>query len=598
MQRVKLVVLVSLLACSKSAPPPPGEPPPAPKPAPPAVYGGIGSGSAEPEYRTPASTYHVDPSVTGTGKSFMVASESAQASAVGAQIMADGGNAIDATVATALALAVVHPSAGNIGGGGFAVVHGAGSDAALDFRETAPTGASRDMYVDASGKLSDDRLVGHRASGVPGAVAGLYELHKKYGKKPWKDVVAPALALARDGFHLDPGQHEGLVRRADCLKKFPATRALWFPGDQARATGDTVKIPELAAVLARIAEQGADGFYKGETAKLIVDEMKQGSGLITADDLASYKAIWRAPLPSKYRGYTFVTMPPPSSGGIVLALTSNMLHGIDLGGLGWHSAEHVHWIVEVWRRAFAARNEMLGDPAYVLDMPVDRLMSQAYADGLAASIGPRATPSSAVTSLVDGTHTTNVSVVDKDGVAVAMTTTLNEGFGSCVTVAGAGFLMNDEMDDFTTKPGSPNLFGLVQGTRNAIEPGKRMLSSMSPTIVIDDHGKVFLVLGAGGGPRIITAVWQTLSNVIDFKMSLDAAVAAPRFHHQHLPDTVRVQGDAIDRKAADALAAMGYKLEFSKVPFEFAGITAIVRTDTGWAGTADPRRGGGAVGDK
>jgi gamma-glutamyltranspeptidase/glutathione hydrolase len=568
---------------------------------------GSGSGAkgnaAAPVYRTAASGWHVDPAIAATGKTYMVVSESVQATAVGKQILASGGNAVDAVVATAFALSVVHPSAGNIAGGGFAIVRAANGDrSALDFRETAPAAATRDMFLDANGKPdSSVSTMGYKSIATPSAVAGLYELHRKLGKLPWKDVVAPAIALARDGFALDHVQAASIARRSACLGKFAASAALWLPDGKPRAADSKVTNPDLAATLQRIADQGPDGFAKGETAKLIVAEMKRGGGLVSEADLAGYKAIWRTPLATTYRGYTFVTMPPPSSGGIVLALTANMLRKTDLGALGWHSTEHIHQLVEVWRRAFAARNELLGDPAYVLDMPVDRLMSQQYADGLAETIGPRATPSSAVQLMVDGTHTTNISVVDAGGEAVALTTTINASFGSCVTVTGGGFLMNDEMDDFTSKPGSPNMFGLVQGKANQIEPGKRMLSSMSPTVLLDGSGAVVAVAGAGGGPRIITAVWQTLSNVVDFKMAGDQAVSAPRIHHQHLPDNVLVEADSLSEATVTELKNLGYDLKFAGSSREFAAVTAIVREGSGsaggWIGTADVRGGGGAAGD-
>lgn len=589
------LLVVSLVACKRGAPPPP---PPA-----------TGSGSAivardagvpdakppvEPVYRTEASGTHVDPAVAGTGKTFMVVSESEQATKVGREILAAGGNAADAAIATAFALAVTHPTAGNIGGGGFAVVRVArGKAVAIDFRETAPAAATTDMYLDAQGKPTKASLVGHRASGVPGSVAGLWALHQKLGKLPWKDLVEPAIKLARDGFVIDKRTAEAIRDDALKLLQFEATGDLWVPKRIPRAEGSTMTIPPLAVALERIRDQGPDGFYKGETAKAIADEMRAGGGLITLADLAGYKAEWREPLRVSYRGRTLYAMPPPSSGGITLALAANVLRTTELGTLPWHGAEHIHRLVEVWRRAFAARNELLGDPAFVHDMPLAKLTSPAYGDALAATITDRATPSKDIPALIEGTHTTNLCTVDASGMAVALTTTLNTSWGSHVTVHG--FLMNNEMDDFTAKPGSPNVFGLVQGVANKIEPGKRMLSSMSPTVVEDAKGDVELVVGAQGGPRIITAVWQTLSNVIDFGKPADEAVALPRIHHQHLPDKVFVEADAIDRATADTLRADGYTLEFDVRGLGAAN--AIVRTPTGWAGAADPRRGGAAMGD-
>jgi gamma-glutamyltranspeptidase/glutathione hydrolase len=526
----------------------------------------------------------------------MVVTESPQASQVGQAILAAGGNAVDAVVATAFAMAVTHPSAGNIAGGGFAVVRtAAGRAVALDFREVAPAAASADMYLDTTGNMTENSLRGDLAAGVPGSVAGLWELHRKLGKLPWKRLVAPAIALARDGFAVDAKLAQSLARAAKRFQRNPATAAIWAPGGVARAAGDKVAIPELAAVLDRIAARGPDGFYKGETAAAIVAEMKAGGGLITAADLANYRPVWRDPLRFSYRGYSVVSMPPPSSGGIVLAMTAGMLSKLELGKLAWYGAEHVHWLVEVWRRAFAARNELLGDPAFVKTMPIARLLSRQYQDKLFATITDQATPSKQILALLEGDHTTNLCTVDKSGMAVALTTTLNTSFGNGVTVSG--FLLNNEMDDFSGKPGTPNGFGLVQGTANKIEPGKRMLSSMSPTIVEGPRGELVMLAGAGGGPRIITAVWQTISNVIDFSQRAALAVAAPRIHHQHLPDTVEIEAAALDQPGDAALRAMGYQLIWGEPARAFGAITAIVRTASGWDGAADPRGGGAALGD-
>jgi gamma-glutamyltranspeptidase/glutathione hydrolase len=595
MLRAPLGLLVAAaVACSRQPPPPP----PAPV-APPAETSAAkpakASAPATPEYRK-ASDNFVDAKTVGSGKHFMVVSESPPATKVGHDILAAGGNAVDAAVATAFALAVTHPSAGNIAGGGFAVVRtGPGKAVALDFREVAPAAATPDMYLDKDGKPTDASLRGDRAVGVPGSVAGLWALHQKLGKKSWKEVVGPAIALAQGGFEVDEKLHQSLVTAAPLLVKSPATAAIWLPSRIPRKKGDKVTIPELATVLERIAERGPDGFYKGETAAAIVAEMKAGGGVITADDLAHYSVVWREPLRFSYRGYSLVSMPPPSSGGIALAMTAGMLGKIELDKLAWYGAEHVHWLVEVWRRAFAARNELLGDPAFVKDMPVARLVSKNYLDKLFATITDRATPSKDVMALLEGNHTTNLCAVDGTGMAVAMTTTLNTSFGNGVTVAG--FLLNNEMDDFSAKPGSPNTFGLVQGTANKIEPGKRMLSSMSPTIVEDAKGELFMLAGAGGGPRIITAVWQTISNVIDFARHADVAVAEPRVHHQHLPDVVFVEASALDKPGDEALRAMGYELSWGQSRRAFGAITAIVRTASGWDGASDPRGGGAAIGD-
>jgi gamma-glutamyltranspeptidase/glutathione hydrolase len=527
----------------------------------------------------------VEPALASTSKTFMVVSEAAAATQVGHDILAAGGDAADAAVATAFALAVVHPSAGNLGGGGFAVIRTNAEAQALDFREAAPAAATPDMYLKA-GKLAS--LQGDLASGVPGSVAGLWALHGKYGKLPWAKVVAPAIALARDGFAVDPILAQGLAKR---LARAPISGGPW---STPHAAGDIVKQPELAATLQRISDQGAEGFYTGETAAAIAAEMKHGGGLITTEDLRAYKAVWREPLRFDYRGRHVISMPPPSSGGIVLGMTANMLENVDVAKLGWHSAAHVHWLVEIWRRAFAARNEVLGDPAFVKDMPVARLMSQDYANALAATITDRATPSKDIPSLIEGTHTTNLCVVDGNGMAIALTTTLNTGYGNGVVVAG--FLMNNEMDDFATRPGQPNVYGLVQGPANQVEPGKRMLSSMTPTVIEDDHG-VAMIVGGQGGPRIITEVWQTISNVIDFGMPVAKAIAAPRVHHQHLPDEVIVEDDALGSDALATLKDEGYSLVTGHPERIYGAANAIVRTPSGWAAAADPRNGGAAMGD-
>ncbi len=599
--KVALVALV-LVACKGSEAPKLAPVPPAAKPSPdaaPAAAPPIVDAAPPPPpapYRTDATKTTIDPAITGTGKTFMVVSESAEASAVGRDVLAHGGTAADAVIATAFALAVDHPSAGNLGGGGFAVIRTApGKATALDFRETAPGAATADMYLDANGNVTRDTLVGPRAAGVPGSVAGLWALHQKYGKRPWKELIAPAVKLARDGFALDAVQAAWLPALAKPMALFPDTFALWYPGGKPHVAGDVIKLPELADTLQRIAERGPDGFYKGATAAAIIAEMKRDKGIITLADLAGYKVAWRAPIAASYHGYAMQAMPVPSSGGIVLAMSANILARVELGKLPWHGVEHLHWLVETWRRAFAARNELLGDPAFEKHQPIDRLASKAYADKLAASITARATPSTDVPNLLEGNNTTNISVVDAHGMAIALTTTLNGPFGDFAMAAG--FMLNNEMDDFTAKPGSPNSFGLVQGTANKIEPGKRMLSSMSPTIVEDAHGQIAMVVGGRGGPRIITGVWQTISNVLDFGMPIAEAIAAPRVHFQHLPDVVRLEPAALDEATDRALRERGYTTDWNLGPGEFGFTNAIVKTPSGWAGAADPRSGGGAVGD-
>jgi gamma-glutamyltranspeptidase/glutathione hydrolase len=558
-----------------------------------AVVARVDAGPPPPKWRTATSTYNVDPERAGTSKTFMVASEDETATQVGRDVLAAGGNAVDAAVATAFALAVTRPTAGNLGGGGFAIVRTAkGKASALDFRETAPAAATSTMFDAAPANASLRSLLG---VGVPGSVAGLYELHKKHGSKKWAELIAPAIKYARDGYPVPPYLVRAIEFRAKNGGFSSPLGDMMMPGGKSVAVGDLVKNPELAVVLEAIAKKGPDGFYKGEFATALADKMKQDGGLITAKDLAAYKPIWREPIRVTYRGKTLITMPPPSSGGVVLAMTANMLRAADVAKLGWHSTDHVHKLTEVWRRAFAARNEVLGDPKFVKDMPIAKLTSQAEADRLAATITDRATPSKDVPEILGGTHTTNLSVVDSKGMAVALTTTLNTPFGTGIMVKGV--LLNNEMDDFATKPGQPNVFGLVQGQANKIEPGKRMLSSMSPTIIEDEKKQVFMIVGAQGGPRIITSVWHAISNVLDFNFPVDAAIAAPRFHHQHLPDDIAFEDEAITREVDEALRAKGHTLTWGFPSRVGAGANAIVRTAEGWAGAADPRAGGAAMGD-
>ncbi|HEX5058996.1 MAG TPA: gamma-glutamyltransferase [Kofleriaceae bacterium] len=594
MRRLLLVVLVlGLVNCRQSQPTPEQQPRQAPVVVAKDAAVVVDAGPPPPKFRTEASTFDVDPAYAGTGKTFMVASEDQLASQTGRDVLAAGGNAVDAAVAVAFTLAVTRPSAGNLGGGGFAVVRtGKGKASTIDFRETAPAAATPTMYDDAGPKAS---LAGAKAVGVPGSVAGLWELHKKYGTKKWAELIAPAIKIAKDGYPVTPLLAMGIKNRVKGLGMTGALADRFAPGGTPLEVGATVKNPELAVVLERIAAKGPDGFYKGETAAAIVDVMKKEGGLITEKDLAGYKAVWREPIKLTYRGKTLMTMPPPSSGGVVLAMTANMLRKVDLAKAGWHSTEHLHQVVEVWRRAFAARNEVLGDPKFVKDMPVAKLTSQAEADRLAATITDRATPSKDVPALLGGTHTTNFCVVDKKGMAVALTTTLNTSFGSGVMAEGV--LLNNEMDDFATKPGQPNVYGLVQGKANQIEPGKRMLSSMTPTIVEDEKGELYMVVGGQGGPRIITEVWQAISNVIDFGMTPDAAIMAPRFHHQHLPDEVVVEAEAITRDVDEALRGLGYTIVWNQPERIFGAANMIVRSATGWAGSADRRGGGAALGD-
>jgi len=529
----------------------------------------------------------------------MVATDAPLATAVGVQVMRAGGNAVDAAVATAFALAVVYPEAGNIGGGGFMVARMAdGTNVALDFREKAPLAASRDMFLDARGELTDKSVIGHLASGVPGAVAGLYEAHRRLGTKPWAELLAPAIRMAEDGFAVDRQLARSVNNAASRLKRFEGSTALFFGAGQAVVEGQKWQNRDLARVLRRVAEQGPRGFYEGETADLIVAEMKRGGGIISHEDLRAYKAEWRKPVEFDYRGHRVISMPPASSGGITLAIMANVLDGYSMAALGWHSPAALHLTAEAMRRAFADRNHFLADPAFS-QVPQDMLVSRDYAARLRGTIDEkRATPSADVhpgigTAPREPEHTTHFSVVDPNGNAVALTTTINDLYGSAVSVSGAGFLLNDEMDDFAAKPGTANMFGLVQGEANAVAPGKRMLSAMTPTIVLDRQGKVMLITGARGGPRIINAVFQVISNVVDYGMNVTQAVYAPRIHHQHLPDALGFERNGLSEETIAALKAMGHTVESRD---GVATAPTILRRGNMWTAVPDPRTGGTAAG--
>jgi gamma-glutamyltranspeptidase/glutathione hydrolase len=516
------------------------------------------------------------------------------ASQVGVDVMRAGGNAVDAAVAVGFALAVVHPAAGNIGGGGFMVFRMAdGGTTSLDYREMAPAAATPDMYLDTAGNLRATSVLGHLASGVPGAVAGLVEAQRRYGRLSLAEVMGPAIQLALQGFVIDESRHRSLRGSADRLMQFPASRRQFLVNDSAPAVGDTLRQPDLARTLAAIAARGADGFYRGWVADSIVAEMRRGGGLITHADLAAYRPAWRAPIAFAYRGHTVYSMPPASSGGVTLALILNILQGWD-SLPAFASADHVHLLAETMSRAFVDRNQYLGDPAFV-ENPVATLTAQAYADRRRSTITDRHAPSTAIApGLAEGDHTTHYSVVDAEGNAVAVTTTINDSYGSAVTVSGAGFLLNDEMDDFTAAPGQPNMYGLIQGEANMIRPHKRMLSAMAPTIVVDGTGRTVLLLGSPGGPTIISSVAQVISNILDFAMTLAGAVEAPRVHHQHLPDQLRYERGGLSDDVVRALEARGHHVEERN---GYSGnIAAIQRVNGGWVGVPDPRGGAGAAG--
>jgi gamma-glutamyltranspeptidase / glutathione hydrolase len=536
----------------------------------------------------------------------MVTSVTPLASRIGADILAKGGNAVDAAVAVGFALAVTWPSAGNLGGGGFLLLRTAdGKAIALDYRERAPLAATRTMYVDANGtiipKLSTQ---GYKAVGVPGTVAGLALAHKRWGKLPWKQLVAPAQKLAAEGFTISYALATTLSHKSAIAKMepFPDSKRIYLNGGKPYAMGDKLVQPELARVLARIAENPRE-FYEGETAKQLVADMHAHGGLITLEDLRTYEPTIRTPLRTTYRGYDILTMPPPSSGGIALIEMLHMLEPYDLGAMGWHSSQHIHLMTEVMRRAFADRSQYLGDTDFV-KVPVSALLSPAFAESRRKTIDlEHATPSATTTpgdpTPYESTQTTHFCIADAQGNVVSNTYTLNDSFGSGATATGLGFLLNNEMDDFTSKPGAPNYYGLIQGEANSIAPKKRPLSSMTPAIVLKD-GQVAYVLGSPGGPTIINTVLQLLVNVIDFKMNIAEAVSAPRIHHQWLPDELYWENYDLQGDTRAALERMGHKFRttpgFSES--DTIGDAHMIAIDaTGIRlGAADPRRGGEADG--
>lgn len=532
------------------------------------------------------------------GRKAMVVAQEDLATDVGVSILRAGGNAVDAAVAAGFALAVTHPYAGNLGGGGFMLIRMAdGRTTFIDFREKAPGRASRDMYLDPAGNPTKDSVVGWRSVGVPGTVRGFELAHEKYGRKPWAELVNPAVALAEKGFPVSRWQMNSWRRSAPLLSQFPESQRIFLKGGAFYDWQETFRQPELAESLGRIARLGAQDFYEGETAHLLASAMAKNGGLITLADLHDYKAVERAPLEGDYKGYHIITSPPPSSGGVGLLQMLAMLSTTGYEKFGAGSAEAYHYMAEVMRRYFADRNQYLGDPGFVKN-PISALLDPAYLRSRAATIDPEhATPSDRVNPGLpaggEGTNTTHYNIVDDEGNAVAVTYTLNDGYGSGVTVPGAGFLLNDEMDDFAAKPGTPNMFGLVQGEANAIEPGKRPLSSMVPTIILKD-GKPFLVLGAPGGPVIITAVLQAILNVIDFGMNVQDAVDFPRVHQQWKPDRVDVE-KGVSPDTVALLQHMGYAVEVGN-PEVTARVEAIEISDGWLQGGHDGRGPGKAAG--
>ena len=524
-------------------------------------------------------------------KNGMVVTAHPEASKVGIDILKKGGNAIDASIAVQFALAVVYPNAGNIGGGGFLVYRDAkGNTDALDFREKAPLNAKEDMYWDKDGNaITDLSLYGQLAAGVPGTVDGMVKAHEKYGKLSWKELVTPAINLAQKGFKITKQQASELTNKHNDFVRLNAkTNALTSKVNWVE--GDLLIQADLAKTLKLIQQKGRKGFYEGKTADLIVKEMNRGNGIISKKDLADYHSVWRTPVSGLYKGYKIISMPPPSSGGIALISLFQSVEDYPLNKWGFQSEKSIQTIVEAERRVYADRAEHLGDPDFV-KVPQAQLLNKTYNVNRMKDFSfDKATPSSSIKAgeIIgkESMETTHYVIVDKDGNAASVTTTLNGSYGSLVVVNDAGFLLNNEMDDFSVKPGTPNMYGLVGGKANAIEPSKRMLSSMTPSILEKD-GKLFMVVGTPGGSTIITSVFQTILNVIDFNMTMQEAVAAPRFHHQWLPDQVDYEPKAISTNVREALQQKGYNLKERKPYGRVDGI--LVNPDKTYQGGADPR---------
>ena len=526
----------------------------------------------------------------------MVVSTRDEATRAGLAILRDGGNAVDAAVGVGFALAVTHPAAGNLGGGGFMLIRFAdGRSTFLDFRERAPAAAHRDMYLDKEGTPTADSIVGYRASGVPGSPRGFELALRKYGTKSWAKVLSPAIELADQGFEVSYLLAEAL-RSNSRLRQFADSRRIFQRGGRYYEMGETFRQPDLHQTLIRIAKGGADEFYQGKTARLIADDMQKNGGTIALEDLAAYKPVERSTLAGRYRDYELVSPPPPSSGGVGVIQMLNMLEGSGYERSGPGSAAAIHYVAETMRRFFADRAQYFGDPDFVA-IPVERLISKDYARSRRASIHFGRAGASDITRYgpvggSESTETTHYSVVDKDGNAVAVTYTLNNSYGSGVTAKGTGVLLNNEMNDFSAKPGAPNSAGLLTSEQNAIAPRKRPLSSMTPTIVTRG-GKLFLVVGSPGGPTIISTVLQVITNVVDFGMDLRQAVDFPRFHHQWMLDELRLEQHGISSDTVERLRQRGHRLRFVR---QQGRVMAIQVGEQWLLGAADARSEGSARG--
>jgi gamma-glutamyltranspeptidase/glutathione hydrolase len=551
------------------------------------------------EIRIPSDWRFADAQPPVSARNGVVSSTDEYASQAGLDILQAGGNAVDAAIATHFALAVVNPSAGNIGGGGFMIVRMAdGTKLALNFREKAPLAAYQDMFLDEHGNVTGSALTGARAPGVPGSVMGMWQAHRRFGSLPWEDLLQPAIGLA-DGHVLEERLASSLSGAGESLREFTSTAEIFLPGGKVPQLGEVFRQTDLAATLRRVAAEGPDDFYRGKTADLILAEMKRGDGLITREDLQIYTAEWVEPVVIDYRGYKIISMAPPSSGGATMGEIAHILEGHDLRALGFHTPEMIHLYTEAAKLAYADRNTYLGDPKFVT-MPLTRMTSTEYAAERRAMIDiTRATPSSEINPgmgepPIESPETTHYSVVDGEGNAVSVTTTIRSGFGSRLTVTGAGFLLNETQGDFATKPGFPNSQGLVTGFNNAVGPERRPLSSMTPTIVEDPSGRLFFVTGSPGGGTIINTVFQTISNLVDFDMNIVEAVNAPRIHHQHLPDELRYEQGGLDAETITALRALGHNLVERTSQGDVQAIMAM--PDGSYQAWSDLRRGGRALG--
>ncbi|MBK9735784.1 MAG: gamma-glutamyltransferase [Saprospiraceae bacterium] len=533
-----------------------------------------------------ASLYNITKSIEAD--SAMVVTAHPVATEIGINILHQGGNAADAAIAVQFALAVCYPGAGNIGGGGFMVYRGSSGEInTLDFREKAPSKATTDMYLDSIGNpISHKSIYGHLAAGVPGSVDGMVEIFKKYSKlKDWKKLIQPSIDLAKNGFRITEREAKNLNEEQQNFNKYNLNKTafqkdLWI-------AGDLLVQKELASTLEKIRDEGRDGFYAGIVAEQIANEMKAGGGLISIEDLKNYTSIWRKPLTSKYREYRIITMPPPSSGGIALIQLLKMVEPYDLMALKFHSAASVHLLVEAERRVYADRSKHLGDADFY-PVPINRLLDSTYIVHRMSDFNPRLATKSeqCLPGEIHSEETTHFSIIDAEGNAVSITTTLNGGYGAFTVVKDAGFILNNEMDDFSIKAGTPNMYGLIGAVANKIEPNKRMLSSMTPTI-IEKNGNLLMVVGTPGGSTIITSVFQTIVNVLDYNQTINEAVQAPRFHHQWLPDIVQIEKDAIDLKERKILESIGHNF---KERGPIGRVEAIYITDKGkLSGAADHR---------